>query len=161
MKAHDGMLPCPKCSPSSSALSRHVPAVWRALAALGLIWLAEVKVLMGWRGAADIWVHHLQLLIQVDGAQHTNTGYRSNTLGDQQAIDGRWNNEVLRQGMRALRLHWRDCEAPTAAIRAAVEACQQQPASNWVMFSSSYGRERQTEVEPLWDLLAAGGGSSR
>lgn len=71
----------------------------------------------------------------------------SKTAEQQQRTDAYFDNEVVRQGQRAVRIHWRDAAQPAAVLAAAMRACEQQPAAAFVMYSNSYSRTTKVTVD--------------
>lgn len=135
-----GSVRCPICQPAAGQTSRHVPAVQQAVAASGQHWVPEVYCLPGHSSPADIWLPQLQLAIQVDGAHHTDVAMYSTPAADQAEIDARFDNSIIRAGLRALRIHFRDTERPAALVSWAIQLCQQQPSTAFVAYSRSYNR---------------------
>lgn len=107
---------------------------------MGLQWLAEHYCLPGHSSPADIWLPQLQLAVQIDGAQHRYVMMYSTPAEEQQEIDARFDNGILRHGMRAVRIDSKDAARPAAVLAAAVFLCQLDPAAAFVMYSDSYGR---------------------
>lgn len=140
-------LRCPICQPLSTELSRHVQPVRDAADATGQLWLAEHHCLPGRCSPADIWLPAYRLAIQVDGAGHTDVAVYSKTLAQQQRTDAYFDNEVVRQGLRALRIHWRDAANPAATLAAAMQECINHPAATFVMYSSSYKRPTKRTID--------------
>lgn len=160
-----GGLHCPTCNPTKTQRSRHVPAVQAAISQTGYEWRSEVRWLRGNFSSVDFWFPAACMGVHVDGCGHTDTAVHSKSLAQQQLTDWRFDNECVRQGKRALRLHWRDCGQPAATLAAALAHADAHPQLAFVMYSSSYGRETKTGVDQEYlDWLArakaeAGGGS--
>lgn len=160
----DGSLRCPICEALQSELSRHVPPVQAAATASQQLWVPEVRCLLGRFSPADIWLPRLRLALQIDGAGHQFVQVHSKTLAQQQRTDWLFDNETVRQGQRALRLHYRDTadsQAVQRVLAAAVALCQWLPA--FVMYSPSYGRPVKTAVDAeYWEEVGSsdGGGTS-
>lgn len=141
-------LRCPICQPAPGQTSRHVPAVQAAVSAAGQHWVPEVYCLPGHSSPADLWLPQARLAIQVDGAHHTNVAIYNTPATDQAEVDARFDSGIIRAGLRALRIHYRDTAQPAAVVSQALQLCQQLPHTAFVVYSPSYGRQ------PLW---AAGG----
>lgn len=140
-------LRCPVCDPAGTEISRHVRPVHAAADATGELWVAEVHCVQGHCSPADLYFPEKRLAVQVDGAGHTDVQVHGKTLEQQQRTDAFFDNEVVRQGLRALRIHWRDANKPAADLAAALSRCRQQPAAAFVMYSSSYGRPIKVAVD--------------
>lgn len=145
-------LRCPVCDPLSTEISRHVQPVHATADATGQHWVAEVQCAGGRCSGADLYFPRLKLAVMVDGAGHTHVQVHTKTLEQQQRTDAYFDNEVVRQGLRALRIHWRDESAAAAALAAAIRKCEEQPAAAFVMYSSSYKRPIKSTVdEEHWE----------
>lgn len=142
-----GGLHCPDCNPTRTQTSRHMPAVQAALAALGVEWRREVRWLRGNFSSVDLWLPAVSVGLHVDGCGHTHTGMYNTSLAQQQRTDWRFDNECVRQGKRALRLHYMDCSTPTATLEAALAHARRHPQQAFVMYSSSYAREIKVSVD--------------
>jgi hypothetical protein len=146
-----GGLRCPICQPSEGQVSRFVPAVQAAVQNTGFDWQAEVYCLSGHSSPADIWLPEQVLAIQVDGPQHADVSMFGTPAEEQEQIDARFDNGIIRAGQRALRIHWRDAALPSAAAKAVQQAlnmCRLLPGASFVMYSDSYGRNlKWTEDE--------------
>jgi hypothetical protein len=156
-------LRCPICEALQTELSRHVPPVQAATTSTGQLWLAEVHCLQGRFSPADIWLPAFQLAVQIDGAGHQFVQVFSKTLEQQQHTDWRFDNETVRQGKRALRLHYRDAEDSQAAGRvlaAALQLCRQHPSIAFVMYSTSYNRPVKWHVDAEYLEEVGSSGSS-
>ena len=141
---------CFLCDALATQLSRHVPKVQAAASNSQQPWVPEVHCLRGRFSTADIWILALQLAVMIDGAGHQYVQVHSKTLGEQQDTDWRFDNEVLQQGLRALRLHYRDTEDSSqveSVLGAAMRLCQEQPSTPFVMYSPSYNRPIKWEVD--------------
>lgn len=139
-----GGLRCPICQPTEGQVSRFVPAVQAAVQNSGCEWQAEVYCLSGHSSPADIWLPAQQLAIQVDGPQHTDVSMFDTPAEEQQQIDGRFDNGIIRAGLRALRIHWKDAELPSAVasiVQQALNMCRLLPDAAFVMYSDRYGRD--------------------
>ena len=119
-----------------------------AVTAAGHQWVPKVYCLPGHSSPADLWLPAARLAIQVDGAHHTNVAFYNTPATDQAEIDARFDSGIIRAGLRALRIHYRDTARPAATVGQALWLCQLLPHAAFVMYSPSYG------CEPLW---AAGG----
>lgn len=135
-----GSLRCPICQPAAGQTSRHAPAVQQAVTASGQQWVPEVYCLRGHTSPADIWLPQLRLAIQIDGAHHTDVAMYSTPAADQAEIDARFDSSIIRAGLRALRIHYRDSQRPAAVVSWAIQLCQQLPNTAFVAYSSSYRR---------------------
>jgi hypothetical protein len=89
--------------------------------------LVESKVLGGKRGACDVYIPVLNLLIQIDGEHHDKV--------DQLVVDSRFDSDAKQQGRRLLRLHHSDANNFCAYIYYAVEMCIRSPAASWVLYT--------------------------
>lgn len=84
--------------------------------------LVEAKVLGGKRGASDVYIPVLNLLIQIDGEHHDKA--------HQLVVDSRFDLDAKKQGRRLLRLHYADVGSFFAYINYAVERCIRSPAAS-------------------------------
>lgn len=139
----DGELRCPICQPTAGQTSRHVPAVQQAADSTGLEWQAEHYCLPGHSSPADIWFPQLRLAVQIDGAHHRYVSIYSAPAERQQEVDARFDSSIIRHGLRALRIDYKDAARPAAALAAAIFLCQLDPAAAFVMYSTSYHRPIQ------------------
>lgn len=144
-----GALRCFICDPVSTQVSRHTQPVQQAVEASGLAWLKEHHCVRGHHSPADYYVEELQLAVQADGVQHTHVAFHDRTPAEQQATDARFNNAVISEGRRALRIHYRDTQNAAAALAVAIELCQQHPGTPFVMFSPAYNRPIQWVVQEV------------
>jgi hypothetical protein len=140
-------LRCFICDALSTHVSRHVPPVQQATEATEHFWLPEVHCLRGHCSPADIWLPGLKLAVQIDGAGHQFVDVYSKTLEQQQETDRFFDNEIVRQGLRALRIHYRDAEQPAAVLAAAIHLCQEEPNKAFVMYSQHYARPLKLAVD--------------
>jgi hypothetical protein len=92
--------------------------------------LVEAKVLGGKRGAADVYVPVLDLIIQIDGQHHDGV--------DQLLVDSRFDIDARQQGRRLLRLHYADADKFYDYIHSAVVLCLQSMTSSWVMYTKHH-----------------------
>lgn len=157
---------CFICDALQTQLSRHVPAVQAAASSSAQLWVPEVHCLEGRFSPADLWLPLLRLAVQIDGAGHQFVQVYSKTLEQQQHTDWRFDNETVRQGLRALRLHYRDTADSKQVERelaAAIQRCEKEPAAAFVLYSRSYHRPAKTTVdaEYLEEVGSGSGGSSK
>lgn len=98
--------------------------------------------------AVDIVVEPIQLLMEVDGAQHAanSTGF-GEELGEQCKRDKRFDQAVLDGGGRLLRLHHQDRASWGSYILAALRKCQREPGSSFVYYSASYPTSRRVKQQ--------------
>jgi hypothetical protein len=101
--------------------------------------LVEAKVLGGKRGATDVYIPVLNLLIQVDGEHHNEAG--------QLVVDSRFDMDAQQQGRRLLRLHHSDAISFSAYIHYAVVKCIRSPAASWVLYTRHHPHHTAPTVE--------------
>lgn len=124
-----------------------MPPVQAAADATAQLWLPEVHCLRGHCSPADIWLPQHDLAIQIDGAGHQYVDVHTKTLAQQQETDNWFDNEIVRQGLRAVRIHYRDAERAAELLAAAIQRCEQSPDAFFVMYSSSYKRPIKLTVD--------------
>lgn len=139
LRKHGG-LQCPICNPTTGQISRHVPTVREAVASTGLEWVSEHYCLPGHSSPADIWLPELQLAVHIDGAHHRYVAIYNTPAEEQQAIDARFDSGIIRHGLRALRIDYKDAAKPATVLAAAIFLCQLDPSAAFVMYSNSYHR---------------------
>lgn len=118
-----GEIKCPTCSPTQVTIIRHVAPVEGALEKTRLLCIREVRWLRGTFSSVDFLLPDLNVAVHVDGCRHTHTDVLCESLAEQQLTDWRFDNKCVRQGKRALRIHYKDSMQPTAAFQAAVYLC--------------------------------------
>ena len=123
---------------------------------------AEVKILRGYYGPADIFIpfskdgkHRIDLVIQIDGQhhfeQHRQIAARSkkqseqqhqqdqsNSLQDVQRADADFDDRCWQLNLRLLRLHYKDSAAYAQLIQQAWQRCLTSPEIRFRMYSASY-----------------------
>ena len=77
--------------------------VQAAADATGVWWVPEVQCAGGRCSGADIYFPRPRLAVMIDGAGHTHVQVHTKSVEQQQRTDSYFDNEVVRQGLRALR----------------------------------------------------------
>lgn len=147
---------CRRCSPPHP-LSSHEEFAWKIMQDLlqgsGIIWLVEAPVADPGMRPADIWMPYqrphpataggliaLNLVVQVDGEQHTTYPMYGRSVQQQQRKDEEFNQACRNRNLRVLRLHHADKAEWKLCVRACICTALQCPAIKFVCFTSSYGR---------------------
>lgn len=140
----EGKLQCFVCAALQTQTSKYVPQVQAAADGSGHVWVPEAHCLAGGHySPADMLLPLLRLAVQIDGPQHQFVPMYNKTLEQQQQTDRRFDNEIVKQGQRALRIHYKDAQSsdqPERVLAAAIALCQERPNAAFVMYSPSYNR---------------------
>lgn len=130
-------------------------------------WSAEVHVLAGWPGLADLYFRGSRLIVQIDGVHHFAWGMRGQDLGVQCRRDLACNLLAWHQGARMLRLHYLDLGSHgLQVIRHVLDTLCTYPGGPLLVLSRSFSAERsvgsrglQSYADSICDIVAATGGT--
>lgn len=119
-----------------------IPVVW------------EARVLAGKLGrgnkAFDFWIVGLDVVVEVDGTQHTDTPYHKRMAGQQLSRDLAYTREAIQAGFMVVRLHEYDearwCETVADALK---EAGKGAGRFRWLHLTQHYLRHHPAWLD-LW-----------
>lgn len=82
-----------------------------------------------------------KLLLEFDGEQHFNKGYKRTSLKRQRELDDDKDMKAYDQGLKVQRLHYKDLGIWDRTIKGAIKLAHRNPEKGFILYSKSYERE--------------------